>query len=397
MVGRQPIFDSKLRVHGYELLFRDPGSAQPDGDAMTADVLVRSGLDIGLGGLVGTKPAFVNATRSFLIGDHELPFSPEQVVIEVLEHVPRDAEVVAGCQRLVQNGYTLALDDYVWEGNQDPLLELASIIKLDVLALTATELAEAATNCLMFGVRLVAEKVETREQLQACQELSFELFQGYLLARPDAVEGQALSPSRITCLRMLDKLCDPRTSAGDVEDIVRSDPALSFRFMRAAGAGAAGGLFRPLRSVREAVVLLGERRLRAWVMLMLLSDAHDGSDEQLIMALTRARMAENMAMAVKPRLSEQAFTVGLVSSLDLLLQAPLPTVINELSLAQELKEALLSRSGPLGGILDDVLSWEVGAQAFQERSGLGPVDIEPCYLQALAWATEACGVLGVGE
>jgi EAL and modified HD-GYP domain-containing signal transduction protein len=148
MVGRQPIFDSKLRVHGYELLFREPGPAQPDGDAMTADVLVRSGLDIGLGGLVGTKPAFVNATRSFLVGDHELPFSPEQVVIEVLEHVPRDAEVVAGCQRLAQSGYTLALDDYVWEGNQDPLLELASIIKLDVLALPSTELAEAARNCL---------------------------------------------------------------------------------------------------------------------------------------------------------------------------------------------------------------------------------------------------------
>jgi EAL and modified HD-GYP domain-containing signal transduction protein len=158
MVGRQPIFDSKLRVHGYELLFRDPGLAPPDGDAMTADVLVRSGLDIGLGGLVGTKPAFVNATRSFLVGDRELPFSPDEVVIEVLEHVPRDAEVVAGCQRLMQSGCTLALDDYVWEGNQDPLLELASIIKLDVLALTASELAEAARNCLMFEVQLVAER-----------------------------------------------------------------------------------------------------------------------------------------------------------------------------------------------------------------------------------------------
>lgn len=397
IVGRQPIFDNKLRVHGYELLFRDPATPRRNGDSMTADVLVRSGLDIGLGRLVGAKLAFVNATRSFLVGDQEVPFAPEQVVIEILEDVPRDEEVLAGCQRLAQRGYTLALDDYVWGIGQDPLLELASIVKLDVLALTAAELAEAARHCMAAGAQLVAEKIETREQLEACHELGFELFQGYLLARPETVEGRALTPSRLTCLRILERLCDSGTSAGDIEEIVRADSALSYRFLRAAGAGAARGMFRRLRSVREAVVLLGERRLRAWVMLMLLADAHDGSDEQLVIALTRARMAELMALAADPSLGEPAFTVGMVSSLDLLLQAPMDKVVGELSLAPDLEDALLSRSGRLGAILSDVLSWESGAEAFEGRSGLGLTQLENCYLDALAWATDACGVLEVGD
>ena len=110
MVGRQPIFDAKSRVHGYELLFRGPGSQRPDGDAMTADVLVHSILDVGLDALVGDKLAFVNATRAFLVGEQDLVLPPIQTVVEICEDVPRSPEVLAGCQRLAQEGYTLALD-----------------------------------------------------------------------------------------------------------------------------------------------------------------------------------------------------------------------------------------------------------------------------------------------
>jgi c-di-GMP-related signal transduction protein len=392
MVGRQPIFDTKLAVRGYELLFRDPASRRPHGDIMTADVLVRACLDVGLASLVGNKLAFVNAPRSFLVGEHEVPFAPGQAVIEVLEDVPRDDEVLKGCHRLASNGYTLALDDYVWD-DDDPLLELASIIKLDVLALTEAQLVEAVSHCSDLGSQPLAEKVETRDQLAVCQDLGFDLFQGYLLSRPEVVEGQALSPSRLTCLRVLEKLCDPATSFGDVEDIVRTDAALSYRFLRAAGAGAAKGFFRPLNSVREAVVMLGERRLRAWVTLMLLAGAHEGCDEQFSIAMTRARMAELMAAELEPRLSDQAFTVGLVSALDLLLQAPLKTIAENLSLSPEVADALLGHTGVLGGVLADVLAWEVGGEELQLRSGLSPDKTGQCYLQALAWATDVCGVL----
>ena len=385
MVGRQPIFDAKLGVRGYELLFRDPVDPRPNGDKMTADVLVRAGLDLGLASLVGSKLAFVNATRSFLVGEHEVPFAPSQAVIEILEDVPRDAEVLAGCRRLVSKGYTLALED--------PLLELVSIVKLDVLTLTHAELADAARQCAIFGAEPLAEKVETREQLAVCQDLGFDLFQGYLLSRPEVVEGQALSPSRLTCLRVLEKLCDPATSFGEVESIVRTDAALSYRFLRAAGAGAAKGLYRSLSSVREAVVMLGERRLRAWVTLMLLSGAHEGCDEQFNIAMTRARMAELMAQEVDPRLTDQAFTVGLVSALDLLLQASLQTILDGLSLDTEPQEALLNHTGPLGAILADVLAWEVGGGDLKPRSSLSPAEVEQCYLQSLAWATDVCGVL----
>jgi EAL and modified HD-GYP domain-containing signal transduction protein len=396
MVGRQPIFDAKLGVRGYELLFRDPSFPGLNGDAMTADVLVRSALDVGLTSLVGSKLAFVNATRAFLVGEHEVPFPARQTVVEVLEDVAHDdPDVVAGCRRLVRRGYTLALDDYIWEGDDDPLLELVSIVKLDVLALTPAQLAHAVERRCAFAVELVAEKVETRRQLDACRELGFDLYQGYLLSRPEIVEGQALSPRKLTCLRIIEKLCDPGTSAGEIETIVQSDVALSYRFLRVAGTGAAQGLFRRLSSVRDAVVLLGQRRLRAWVTLMLLDGAQEGSNERLSIAMTRARMAELMAGPLGPHLADSAYTVGLVSALDLLLHAPLTDIVGGLSLRAELEDALFGRTGPLGDVLADVLAWEVGGESFAARSGTRPADVEWCYVQALAWANEVCGVLSL--
>ncbi len=207
MVARQPVFDSRLRVVGYELLFRGSDGGVT-GDAMTADVLVRACLDLGLGSLVGDKLAFLNTTRTYLVGGQEIPFPPRQTVLDIVEEVTADAEVVAGCRRLVQNGYTLAADGRS-QGAGDPLLEVVSIIKLDVSALSPAELRSSALQCSAYGARLVAKRVESRDQLEACQALGFDLFQGYLLSHPELVEGRAIAPGRLTCLRVLERLCDP--------------------------------------------------------------------------------------------------------------------------------------------------------------------------------------------
>jgi EAL and modified HD-GYP domain-containing signal transduction protein len=389
-VGRQPIFDSKLAVHGYELLFRGPGPS--DADTMTADVLVHSGLDLGLPSLVGNKPAYVNATLSYLVGEQEIPFSPKEVVVEVLEDVPRDPEVVAGCRQLTLNGYTIALDDYVWGGDDDPLLQFASVVKLDVLALPFERLTEMVLHCSAYGVQLVAEKVETREQLLTCEALGFDLYQGYLLSRPGIVEGRALTPAKLACLQALDKLCDPSSSFEELEAVVKRDGSLSARFLRAAGAGTAHGLYRRLRSVRDALVVLGERRLRAWLSLMLLAGTEGSCEEQFAIAMARARMAELMAEKAAPGLADAAFTVGLVSSLNVLLGVPLPAVVEAMSLSPEVGQAVINHSGRLGVILSDVLAQEFGDIATSPLSGLSAGEVSVCYLEALGWANEVCSV-----
>ena len=381
MVGRQPIFDAGLDVMGYELLFRDSRARQCD--AM-AGALAMNGAKGGLRSVVGCKLAFLRCTRSYLVGDTPVPFPPRQTVLDIPNETPRDADLVAGCRHLVQNGYALAADGGA-EG--DPVLELVSVIKLDVSEVPGDELRTAVMRCSAYGVKLLAKRVEARQQLNACQRLGFDLFQGFLLSKPEIVEDHAINPSKLGCVRILERLCDPTASAQEIEDIVKTDVALSYRFLRMAGAGAARGLSRRLGSVREGVVLIGQQRLRAWVTLILLADNHkSGPDEQLTIAMTRARMAELMTGRVRPDLAEQAFTAGLVSALDLILGAPLAALVGELSLTTEVEDAVLGHTGLLGDVIADVLAWELGDNHVV-RSGLDIASTAACYVESLTWAT----------
>jgi EAL and modified HD-GYP domain-containing signal transduction protein len=391
MVGRQPIFDYQRKVFGYELLFRPAPGAGGDGDAMTAEVIVRAGLDFGLDDLVGPKMAFVNATRAFLTGVRDPGLPPDRVVLEVLETVERDEQTIAGCARLREQGYRLALDDYIFSPGDEPLLEMAEMVKLDVQALSMAQIEGQMELVAPFGVSLVAEKVETYAELKACQDLGFDLFQGYVLSRPETVIGVGLNSGRQTCLRLIEQLCRPDFSARDIESIVASDPALSYRLLRAASLGASAGMRRPVSSVNDGLVILGERKLRSWATLLLIGDSGPVVAEQLIISMVRSRMSELLAHELAPAQHDQAFTVGLVSSLDLLMGVPIEEVLDSLTLTDQLNEAVRHRTGPLGEILAAVLEWEQGRQP---SPGLAadPIRLERCYLEALRWATSLCDV-----
>ncbi|MCL6092045.1 MAG: EAL domain-containing protein, partial [Actinobacteria bacterium] len=314
-------------------------------------------------------------------------------VIEVPEGVNRDAEALAGCRRLVDKGYRLALDDYDWVNPEDPLLDVVCMVKLDVLSLPKVALVAQTARFSHAHVDLVAKRVETPEQLELCRELGFSLFQGYLLSRPEVVEGPALTPGKVTALRLMSELCDPGVETEDIQRIVETDAALTYRFLRLAGEGASRGLYRPVRSVREGVVLLGLQKLRAWVMLMLLSGAEGVSTEQLHIAMTRARMAELLGAKAQPGLADPGFTVGLVSALELLLGTPTPIILEKLVLADDIASAVVDHAGTLGRILDDVLSWEFGGFGLDVQSGFALADMESAYIEALSWANEACGLI----
>ena len=157
-VGRQPIFDRELNVFAYELLYRSAtqgGPAGVSGDLATSQTIVNTFMEIGLDRMVGTKPAAINLTEQFLLGENKLPFSPDQVILEILEDVPVSPPLVEAVQRLSKTGYTIALDDYLFNPAHEPLLRLADIIKIDLMALTEAELEEHVRILRGFDVKLL--------------------------------------------------------------------------------------------------------------------------------------------------------------------------------------------------------------------------------------------------
>jgi len=396
-IGRQPIHDLAGMIYGYELLFRDTGQARgadvDDGDQATTTTILAAFSDFAVHDLLGDLPGFVNLTRAFLVGQLPVPFETDQAVLEVLETVRLDEDVLDGVERLHQQGYRIALDDFVWTPGAERLVELASIVKIDVLVQAWEEVLETVEHCRRPGIRLLAEKVEDAEMLDRCRATGFTLFQGYHLGRPQTLTTGSLSPDHLIAMQLLVRLSRSDVSMGEIESIMRTDPGLVLRLLRLANS-AANGLLRTVSSITDAVVLLGLKRLRAWMVLISMSDAR-GQGADTSVALTRARTCELLAPHVGAVDADTAFTLGLLDGIATTLAVTPHVLLDGLPpLAPRLEAAMNGQPGPLRSVLDAVLAYEREDFAALTAADIPVAEVATSYLAALAWTSQMIAPLG---
>jgi len=399
-VARQPIFELGRGLFGYELLYRrGPTSDHADGDTtvMTAEVIVHAMLGIGLKAIAGTEYAFVNFSRPLLLNRSWEVFERNAVVIELLEDVPCDAEVIDACKDLVAAGYRLALDDYVYAEQSLPLLEMASIVKIDMLGKSPSEI-ETLTRQLRqirpTGMRFLAERVETTRVADHCAKLGYDLFQGYLFSRPEMLSKTDVATGQLAIMRLLNMLGNDSTTDTALEAAFQTDLALCYKLLRMVNAAEIGG--RGISSIPHAMRLVGRRTLHRWLSVILvasLGSAGDVSHEMALTAMTRGRMCE-LVVASARRASDtgSAFIVGLLSLLDVLLEVPMDKILERIDLSDDIRGALVARGGPLAQPLRLVEEYEranwSAAQELAAQANVSSDALPEMYVNALCWARE---------
>ena len=359
-VGRQAIFDRNMSVYGYELLYResDTGSVQiSDGDLASSRVMLNAFMEMGLERIVGPHHAFINLTRSFFIDMPTIPFAKEQVVLELLEDLEVDDALIQSVADLAAQGYRLALDDYEFDPRWDPLLPYVSIIKVEVPAIDPNQLEQQVRNLRTHDVKLLAEKVETEEEHRLYHDQGFDYFQGYFFARPKTVTGQRLGENQLVIMQLLARLNNPNITVEELEELITKDAALSYKILRYINS-AAMALPGKLDSIGQAIIYLGLRQIKAWANLIAMSRVENKPQELLYTALVRAYMCQQLIQKSGHSNPETAFTVGLLSALDLLLDAPLSEIVKELPVSDEIHSALLEKAGPFGEALACTLAYE---------------------------------------
>jgi EAL and modified HD-GYP domain-containing signal transduction protein len=395
VVGRQGIYDAVGSVVGYELLFRGVAgsSASVTGDQMTAEVLF-SAVALGFDHLVSDRDAFCNADRGVLIGDIPLNLPPERTVVEVLETVRLDRDVLDGCRMLAQEGYRLALDDFVWRPGSEELLPLASIVKIDMLETGGRELTELIERCRNYDVQLLAEKVEDPDQLGELRGLGFDLFQGYALERPALIAGRSMEPGVVARLRMAAALLTGDPEMDEVEEIVRTDPVLALQLIQVASVGRPGETRRQISSLRQALVLMGSRRVRNWAALLLSrSRTRTSVGHDFISTLILARACELLVTQVDAYRGHVGFAAGMLSAMPEELQVSPEDLCQTVSLSQELVDAAFRAEGPIGRIVRDAREFHHGSARMIRRSQLSTEDLHTAFAKAVAWAVACSAAL----
>jgi c-di-GMP-related signal transduction protein len=392
-VARQPILTADEKVFGYELLFRD--GVEDFFRHTDADVASRSTLNtamlLGLDVLTDGRRAFVNCTRDILLKDYITLLPSEQAVVEVLESVPADDLVIAACRRLKESGYTIALDDFGINDPREALTDVADIIKVD---LRTTSAADAAAMVKRYGpwrCRMLAEKVETREEFLAAKKAGFLYFQGYFFRRPEMLTAHEIPANQLNYLRMLTAVSQAELDVREIENLVKSEASLCYRLLRYLNS-ASFGFANEIHSVRHALSILGEREVRRWIRLVATLGAGQGKSSELVLsAMVRARFCELVSPKI-PHGDSDLFLMGMLSMMDVILEIPMSQVLDNVPIDQESKAVLLGGASRLRPFYQLMLAQESGewktASELAAHLHLAESEVAECYWQAMQWARQ---------
>lgn len=392
-LGRQPIFNKDLKPVAYELLYRagDTDHADKSDARASADVLINTFLEMGVQRVVGKARAFIHVTPEILDDNLLRLFDPKQLVLQLMPDAAFDDQLLESVSRLRANGYGISVDDLLVHEGTLPLLELAHFAKVDLQAVPEAELAEHVSALRKHSVALIAEKVETHEQFALCQTLGFDFFQGFFFARPKLVASRTLAEDRLSVMQLLAVLHSPRSQLQDVQNVIQRSVSLSYRLLRYANS-AAFNLPRKITSIAQAIVILGQRRIRDMATLLALTGSKDVPHELTCTLLARARLCAMLAPPGRDA-ADSAFTAGLFSGLDALLNKPLAELLDDLPLADEVRAALLEQAGPLGRVLSAVLALERADFENPALEALASPPAPGAYLEAVDWAKDAMSEL----
>ena len=371
-IARQPILTSDRRVFAYELLSRSgPANLFPGGDPdQASSKMILDGLGpFDFSTLTGERPAFINLPQQLLLEGHIRLIPPEKVVVEILEDVTPDELVLTAVRALKQEGYRIALDDVVCARRPGQLVELADIIKVDILEAGMGGARNLIQELGRPGLVFLAEKVETWADYEEARRIGFKYFQGYYFQRPEMISGGDVPRNRQVAMLLADEINRAPMDFHRIEELIKQDMSLTYRILRMVNSAWAG-LPREIVSIGHAIVMLGEEQVRHLIEASTLACLGDDSAEELVLrAFIRAHFLESLAPLMDLQSKDQElYFLGLFSWLDAMLGVSMETVLESIPLGDDASRALLDRGGELGTMLQLCDDMEMGDWlGFEER------------------------------
>ena len=329
-IARQPIFDRNMNIYGYELLYRQSEKNSfvgIDDDQATAELIYNSFLVIGLNDLTEGTKAFINFSKELLESDVPLLLPKENIIIEILEREEATRSTVDACERMRSLGYSLALDDFILDDNNLPLLDMADIVKVEFPSL-ALHLQRDLIKRYKTKVKFLAEKIETREEYQQAVELGYDLFQGYFFSKPCIVNSKEIVSINTNLFSIIEELNEKDPSYTKIAEIIKRDLGLSYKLLKLSNSVYFGSRYK-IKSIPHALSYMGIKELYQWISLMLLKDLQNVENAELIkVSLIRGKLMDLLAAELnKKNDNTDYFFTGMFSFIDILLNKKMDQVL----------------------------------------------------------------------
>jgi c-di-GMP-related signal transduction protein len=391
-VARQPILNADQEVLGYELSFQQSPLDQHLDVETEASIIIETLNVIGFGVLCDGRRAFIRCTQKMLTMEYFV-LLPPGVVFEIQPSVPADESVLALCQKLKQAECMIALDNFELNDGREPLLPYANFIKVDVKKIPWEQSSAMVGRYANRKCQMLAQQVETRQDLALAKKAGFAQFQGYFFRHTEHLRARHIPANQTIYLRLLQAIAKPEVDFDEIEDLIKHEPSMCYRLLRYLNSPLLG-LSAPVLSIRHAFNFLGERELVRWIRLAsTLAMGQEKCSDLILSTLVRARFCELIAPKLKHHQSE-LYLMGLFSLMDAILEVPMGVAIEGLPLAPVTKTQLLcgktDKRTPLSPIYDLMVAREAGDWGKVTKLGkeldLSLVFVAASYNEAMRWA-----------
>ena len=345
-IARQPVFDGKRRLWGYALLC--VGSAPtslagfPEADNVALSVAKSAYIGLQLIAERGKK-VIVNFSEKNILDNLPYALPAALTVVQVSEKTFQRPSVPDMLNRLKSDGYLIAVAEFSGDADFDPLYRMADVIGMDVFEKSKEVLAAAVNGARPYPAALLAIQVQDPAQMDVCRELGFSLFHGPFFKLPDTITIRPLASNEVTRLNLLRVIEQDEVDFDRLAETIQADAAISFRLLAYLNS-AAFGLRQKIKSILQAITLLGWHKMKIWLRVVLLTDMSQGKEatELVMLAAQRGKFIEQIARAHEfwgfdP---ETLHLLGLFSLLDAMLGIPMTVAVTYLPLNDKLKAAL---------------------------------------------------------
>lgn len=396
LISRQPIFDNKLRVYGYELFFR---SGVRDifrvrhPDEVMSDWISEGSQIPDLRVFAGNKRCFLYVTEDVLLDRHLHLLPTDLAVVGIPELLPLSTEVIDACRELKEAGYLLAADVSTTEDPREPLLDLADIVNVRSAGTGHLDKKTIEDRIASPGIRLIAGEVTTPTILEEAKAMDFDYFQGNFFKVPVVIRGKDIPGSKIQYMNLMTEIHRGSFDIAELENIVSQDVSLTYKLLRYINSSFFG-LPNQVHSIRHALLLLGAKETKKWVTIIVITGmTSDHPKEILVQTLVRAKFCEHLAgPAGLPARGDELFLMGMISLLDVMLGRPLDRILRSLPVPNDIAEGLLGGKSTLGqvfrlAVAHENSDWDKVSE-LATGLGLDDQDISSSYRKSLVWAQE---------
>lgn len=393
-IARQPIFNRKNEVIAYELLYRNGEGnfcGNVDGDSATKAVISNSIYSLNFKDITNGKKAFINFTETLILDNIATIVSKDDIVVELLETIKPTKAVIEACKELKRQGYILALDDFVYDESYLELVKLIDIIKVDFRITKGSDRKDIIDNLRKYNVKFLAEKVENQLEVEEALSYGYDYFQGYYFSKPTIMKSNDVGVNYHIKLKIIRETLKGDISLETLEELILKDVSLSYKLLKLINS-ANYGLRSELTSVKYAINLLGQTRVKKWLYIVLLNDMdNSGNKELLNLAIIRAKFCENIWKEVfGDKKSINAYLSGLVSLMDKILNCSIDELISNMCLPYEVEASLRGEKNNLNYILELIKAYERDDWNTVIRLvhilNIEIADVTKGYIEAIKWS-----------